>query len=137
MGFYCEAPLVRVTGLIVEDYRLYTGRHRDRLTFEAFGGKAEIGEHPLDALYRELHEEAQIKVNLANVRPFGKYLDRADGDGRPMLLVAYLIEDYEGTIARDREIAEIRRINSESGFPLGSTLGAYIVPQLVSVGLIH
>lgn len=132
-----DVPFVRVAGILVEDHELCVGRHRNRITYETLGGQAEIGEDLLVALQRELFEEAQIKIDLADVKPFGKYLDRSDGSDRPMLMIAYLIGAYEGIIARDREVAHIARINSSSSLPRGSTLEREIIPELLRSGRIH
>lgn len=87
-----------VAGVIERDGRLLIcqRRNKDRhgLKWEFPGGKVEPGEAPREALARELEEELGVKARIGPeiVRYEYRY-----PRSRPILLIFYRVESYEGT----------------------------------------
>lgn len=94
------------------------------------GGRVEFGEHPWDALRRELREELGIRTTRG--RLFGVYSHVSDLEGDS---VHYVLIAYEVPIARDRiretgsrtwaTVAELRRMPVLAGSrPIVRDLGS-------------
>ncbi len=87
-----------VAGVIERDGRILICQRRNcgphALKWEFPGGKVERGETPRQALERELEEELGVKASIGPeiVRYEYRY-----PRSRPILLIFYRVEDYEGT----------------------------------------
>jgi 8-oxo-dGTP pyrophosphatase MutT (NUDIX family) len=62
-----------VAAVVVRDGRFLLVRKRGTRSFMQVGGKIEPGEEPLDALLREVSEEIGVTLDVAAVRPLGRY----------------------------------------------------------------
>jgi 8-oxo-dGTP pyrophosphatase MutT (NUDIX family) len=62
-----------VAAVIVRAGRFLLVRKRGTSSFMQVGGKIEAGEEPLAALARECAEEIGLQIDLARVRPLGRF----------------------------------------------------------------
>ncbi|NJC33561.1 8-oxo-dGTP diphosphatase [Sphingomonas jejuensis] len=91
--------IVTAAAMVDADGRVLVQQRPEGKAFAGFwefpGGKLEPGETPEAALIRELSEELGIDVERACLAPACFASDVA-GDGRPMLLLLYVLRKWRG-----------------------------------------
>lgn len=96
-----DAPQVVALGLLTSGRRVLVTRRPDPGPLHGMwqfpGGKVEFGEHPWDALCRELHEELSLRITRGTL--FGIYSHVYDFEGRE---AHYILVAYHVRVARAR-----------------------------------
>jgi ADP-ribose pyrophosphatase YjhB (NUDIX family) len=112
-GFVAYAnPAPTATAVIEDDEgRILLGRRAiepDKDKWDLPGGFVDEGEHPLDALRRELREEASLEVEPGEF--IGVWMDRYGGDapGVSTLNLYWTAQITGGEMRPDDDVAELR-----------------------------
>jgi 8-oxo-dGTP pyrophosphatase MutT (NUDIX family) len=80
------------------------------------GGKIEAGEHPEQALRREVHEETGLEVGERCLTPLGRHVAPAANEPGMLIdvdLFEFELEDKD-LVSAKAEIAEVRWVDSQS-----------------------
>lgn len=103
-----EQPVIRIAAAVIVDEagRWLLVRKRGTTAFMQAGGKIEAGEHPRDAVVREVGEELAVLVAPAQVRDLG-LLDAAAANepGHRLEAHVFAVDGVTGAVAT-AEIAE-------------------------------
>jgi 8-oxo-dGTP diphosphatase len=126
-------------GIIIENRSVLMVRAAGKDYYVSPGGGVEEGETHEAALCRELMEELRVTVNPENLALFGIY--KADAKGRPgekIIMKAYMVNGYEGTLLPSSEIEELAWFNTENPEPNSehSIFKNEILPKLAQQDLI-
>lgn len=99
----------KVAWVRVEDGRVLAARSRGKDTFYLPGGKREPGESDIDTLIREVTEELSVTVVRGTESLVGTFEAPAHGrDPDVVVRMTCYTADYEGTLAPNSEIEELR-----------------------------
>jgi len=103
-----DAPTIRVAAAVVvgPDGRWLLVRKHGTAAFMQPGGKMEPGEHPRDAVVREVAEELSVEVDPASVRDLGVRLTAAANEpGHRLEAHVFAVEGVRDAVPA-AEIAE-------------------------------
>lgn len=126
----------KVAGVVIKERKLLLVRPRGAAIFLSPGGKPEAGEKPVEALARELREEAGLL--LLGATYMGQYAGVSPFEDRPVLIEVYRVQTA-GTPRPGREIEELLWAGGdfvEHGIRVGSVFASGVIPELVRSGLV-
>lgn len=94
--------------IIIENRKVLYARSRGKGLFFNLGGKREAGESDIDALAREVREEASVDIDPGSVRHLSTFEAQAHGkpEGTTVRLACFLAR-YTGTLAPAAEVEEL------------------------------
>lgn len=131
--------IYKASGIIIVDRKVLIERSKGKDYFIHPGGKIEEGETVTQALIRELKEEFQITVTENDLEPFAQ--SSAPAANSPEVNVhmeIFMVKQWQGQIAPDSEVEEIRWITSEipTDIQVGSIMEHVTIPKLKAENLI-
>ena len=92
------------------------------------GGKVELGEHPNEAIVREIMEETNINVKVSKVLDV-RLVKKAD---RFVVVIWYECQPLETTIASSEELVNVKWIPKKEVFSAVDKEAVDLFPELVS-----
>lgn len=131
--------IYNTAGIIIQNGKLLFTRASDTEFFLPPGGKIEKGETGKQALVRELKEELSVDVNESDLEFFGEFIaDSVKNQGKTTNMQVYVVKKWQGVIAPDSEIEELRWLSSSlpTDIQLGSIFGGKVLPKLHEQGLV-
>lgn len=127
-------------GLLIRDKKLLLVRAGNDKVYMNAGGKLELGESPLQALTRELHEELGITISTDSAVYIGEFRSVAFGrhDKKSLLLNTYIIEDDSLDVHATGEISELKwaSVTEMRSLPLAPVISDQYLPWLEKRGVI-
>ena len=136
------APVIRVVAALTTDPhgRILLVRKQSSQVFMQPGGKPEAGETAVEALRRELHEELQIDVPEAALRPLGEFeTDTANEPGHVLHSQVFRLH-LDQPVTASAEIAEARWFTPAEADALGdrlAPLARLLLPRIASPRMRH
>ncbi|EOD16240.1 hypothetical protein EMIHUDRAFT_464297 [Emiliania huxleyi CCMP1516] len=100
--------------VLVRDRKQLVARSRGKTAFFTPGGKREAGESDEAALRRECREELSVELIDGTIEPYGVF--QAQAHGKPegtMVRMTCFTAEYDGTLAANDEVEELRWIASD------------------------
>jgi 8-oxo-dGTP diphosphatase len=129
----------KVGGILIRDRKLLVEKSFNKDFYLAPGGKVEVGETPIKALVRELHEEFGILVAPKDIEEFGTfYADAAGQDSKIIRMDVFMVNQWQGEPQPNSEVEIVRWINSDEAQTLavGSVIAHEIIPRLKQQNII-
>lgn len=129
----------KVGGIIIKDKKILVVRKKTKEDYPEFiipGGKREKNETDLETLERELKEE--ISVSIISSKYLGQFQDIAIFENEPITISVYIVE-IKGELKIDNEIKEycwIDKNYASKGIKVGTILGKFVIPELISKKLL-
>ena len=104
----------KLAWLHIKDRKVLFARSaREPEKFYTVGGKREAGESDVEALVREVAEEANVSLILDTISHLHSFEGPAHGHGEDTVLkMACYMADYEGELMPSSEIAELMWLGS-------------------------
>lgn len=94
---------VGVRTLVIKDNRVFLIKHSYMPKWYHIGGAVEKGETPVQAVQRELMEEAGIQC-LDNPKLFSVYYNHREN--RDDYIIFYIVQNFEQKISKSSEVSE-------------------------------
>ena len=134
-----DQNIYKASGIIIKDRKVLVSRSAGKDIFIHLGGRIELGESVKQALIRELKEEIQIDVQEKDLELFDR--NSAPAANSPEVDVhmeVFLVKQWDGEIARDNEVEEIRWLTSDvpEDIKIGSIMQHETIPKLKAENLI-
>jgi len=134
-----DQNIYKASGIIIKDRKVLVSRSAGKDIFIHLGGRIELGESAKQALIRELKEEIQIDVQEKDLELFDR--NSAPAANSPEVDVhmeVFLVKQWDGEIARDNEVEEIRWLTSDvpEDIKIGSIMQHETIPKLKAENLI-
>ena len=128
----------KAAGIIIQERKLLVNKSAKYDFYLSPGGKIDPGETPEQSLIRELKEELDIDITLADIEYWFTTEEPAANDPAKILrMEIYWVRSWEGQIKAASEIEEIKWVDST--YPpekLGSVIATHIIPRLKKENLI-
>lgn len=122
------------TACLLDDAcRLLIVRKRGTRIFMLPGGKIELGEAPLDALKRELHEELNLEVETSALQSLGHFQSKAANEPDHWVEADVFMGRLNGAVSAQAEIEDIAwlDVHAQQQCELAPLLREEVIPALL------